>query len=186
MKYLAIARRYAKALLILGKEDGQAQTYREELKNFVQLLESEKYLEEVISNPLYTAENRKKVLKSIIEKLELSPVMASFLLLVFDKGRIRYIKEINKFYERMTDEIANIARATMISATTLPSDTVEKIKSSLERMTGKKIVLEIQEDSSLIGGVVTKVGDLVLDGSVRMQLEKLKDTLKRGDYINAN
>ena len=67
MKNLAIARRYAKALLLIGKEDGQIETYRKELENFSALIQKEETLEQAISNPLYKAEGRKKVLGSVIE-----------------------------------------------------------------------------------------------------------------------
>ncbi len=69
MKNLAIARRYAKALLLIGKEDGQTETYREELAGFSELIEKEKSLERAINNPLYNAAGRKKVLETIIEKV---------------------------------------------------------------------------------------------------------------------
>ena len=78
MKNLAIARRYAKALLLIGKEDGQIETYRKELEDFSTLVQKEGALEQAINNPLYNAEGRKKVLGSVIEKLALSAVMKSF------------------------------------------------------------------------------------------------------------
>ena len=111
-----IARRYAKALLSIGREDGQAETYKEELGGFAKLLEENKELEEAISNPLYDAEGRKKVLQALVERLGPSKVMASFLFLLFDKGRMQYVKDIYTFYEKLTDELANIVRADLVSA----------------------------------------------------------------------
>ena len=86
MKNLAIARRYAKALLLIGKEDGQTETYRKELAEFSELIEKEESLERAINNPLYEAAGRKKVLETIIEKVALSAIMKSFLILLFEKG----------------------------------------------------------------------------------------------------
>ena len=94
MKNLAIARRYAKALLLIGKEDGNTETYREELAGFSELVEREKNLELAINNPLYNAAGRKKVLESILEKLGFSGIMNSFLTLLFDKGRFIYLSSI--------------------------------------------------------------------------------------------
>ncbi len=82
MKNLAIARRYAKALLLIGKEDGQTETYRKELAEFSELIEKEKSLEQAINNPLYIAAGRKKVLATIIEKVAISAIMKSFLILL--------------------------------------------------------------------------------------------------------
>jgi F-type H+-transporting ATPase subunit delta len=178
-----IARRYAKALLAIGKEDGQAETYKKELAGFAKLLEENKELEMAISNPLYSAEGRKQVLQAVVERFGPSKVMASFLLLLFDKGRIRYVKDISTFYEKLTDELANIVRADLVSAIELPEESVEKIRAALSKKTGKDVVMDTRVDPALIGGVVTKIGDLVLDGSVRTQLISLKESLQRGEGI---
>ena len=124
---LRIARRYAKALMAIGKEDGQAETYKEELGGFVKLLEEQKEFEQAISNPLYDAEGRKKVLQAVVERSGLSRVMASFLFLLFDKGRIQYLGDIYDFYEKLTDELANIVRADLVSATDLAEETLDPL-----------------------------------------------------------
>jgi len=183
MKNLAIARRYAKALLLIGKEDDQVEAYREELDAFTGLMVQEKELNQAISNPLYESSGRRNVLQTLIEKLGLSKLMTSFLMLLFDKGRMGYIVDINNFYQKLADELKGIARASLVSATELASDTVEKIRASLSQKTGKDIILEVEQDSSLIGGIVTKIGDLVLDGSIKTQLSNMRESLRRGEGI---
>ena len=91
MKNQSIARRYAKALLMIGKTDGMADNYKDELNGFASLIAKEMALEQVINNPLYNANERKKVLSALIVKLNLSKVMASFLKLLFDKGRFGFL-----------------------------------------------------------------------------------------------
>ncbi|QTA78584.1 ATP synthase, subunit delta (ATP synthase F1 sector subunit delta) [Desulfonema limicola] len=183
MKNLAVARRYAKALLLIGKEDGQAEMYREELGSFSILISSSKELEQAISNPLYNAAGRKKVLQAIIEQLELSGVVRAFLLLLFDKGRIGFVESIYSFYEKLADELKGVACASLVSATELSSETVEKIRGALSKMTGKDVKLEVEQDPTLIGGIVTKIGDLVLDGSIKTQLLNMRESLKRGESV---
>jgi len=183
MKNLAIARRYAKALLLIGKEDGQAESYRDELAVVAGLVEQEKALDHALTNPLYDVEARKKVLLTVIEKLGLSKVMSSFMVLLFDKRRIGFIGPINDFYQRMADELRNVARASLVSATELTSETVDKIRGALSARTGKDIVLEVKQDPALIGGIVTRIGDLVLDGSIKTQLLNMRETLKRGERV---
>ena len=183
MKNLAIARRYAKALLLIGKEDGQAEAYREELDGVSRLIAREKALNQAITNPLYDAAGRRKVLQTVIEKLGLSKVMTAFLMLLFDKGRIGFISNINDFYQKLVDELQGVARASLVSATELSSETTEKIRTSLSMKTGKDIILEVEQDPSLIGGIVTQIGDLVLDGSVKTQLINMRETLKRGERV---
>lgn len=183
MKNLAIARRYAKALLLIGKEDGQTETYRKELAEFTRLLEHEALLAQTISNPLYNAASREKVLGQVVARMQLSRVMSSFLLLLFAKGRIGFVASINDFYQKLADELKGVARARLVSAMGLSADTVEKIRTALSQLTGKKVVLDMAEDPSLIGGVVTQIGDLVLDGSIKTQLLNMRESLKRGESV---
>ena len=181
MKNLAIARRYAKALLLIGKEDGQTDQYREELEGMANLMVQHRELADTIANPLYNAEDRQKIFQGIIAKLNLSKAMSSFLMLLFDKGRVSFIVSINDFFQKLADELKGVARASLVSANKLPADTIDKIRAALSKRTGKEIVLEVEEDPGLIGGIVTRIGDLVLDGSIKTQLLNMRESLKRGE-----
>jgi F-type H+-transporting ATPase subunit delta len=183
VKNLAISRRYARALLLIGKDDGKAEIYKQELDTIAKLVENEKGLELVLTNPLYNAVARKKVLQLVVEKLNLSKAMKSFLFLLFDKGRIGFLGTINEFYQKLADELKNVARASLVSATEISVETVEKIRATLSKMTGKDIVLDVKVDQSLIGGVVSRIGDLVLDGSIKTQLLNMRESLKRGESV---
>ncbi len=183
MKNLAVARRYAKALLLIGKADGEAETYRDELDGVAAIIAENKGLEQAITNPLYDTASRKRVLAKVVDALEISSVVKAFLLLLFDKGRIVYLKDINDFYQKLADELKGVARASLISATELTSETVDRVRAALSRRTGKEVILDVQQDPSLIGGIMTKIGDLVLDGSVKTQLLNMRETLKRGESV---
>ena len=183
MKNLAIARRYAKALMLIGKEDGNAEQYREELDGLSGLFNQGQELGQIICNPLYDAEGRKKVLEAVLGKLDLSKVMNSFMLLLFEKGRIGFLSDINEFYQKLADELKGVARASVVSASELSSEAIEKIRESLAKMTGKEVKLDVEQDAGLIGGVVTKIGDLVLDGSIKTQLLNMRESLKRGESV---
>jgi F-type H+-transporting ATPase subunit delta len=183
MKNLKIARRYAKALLIIGKEDDKAESYKEELDRFSDLITREKELEQAITNRLYEVGGRKKVLQAVIDKVNTSKVMSSFLLLLFDKGRFGFLSDINEFYKKLADELKGVVRASLVSATELSSETVDKIRTTLSKKTGKDIILEVEQDPSLIGGIVSRIGDLVLDGSIKTQLLNMRESLKRGESV---
>ena len=103
--------------------------------------------------------------------------------LLFDKGRIQYLGDIYDFYEKLTDELANIVRADLVSATDLSDETIDKIRAALAQKTGKEVKMDVRVDPGLLGGAVTKIGDLVLDGSVRTQLKTLKESLQRSEII---
>lgn len=183
MKNMVIARRYAKALLLISKDDGQTETYRNELEGIAGLIANDAQLEQAISNPLYDAAGRRNVLKAVVEKLDLSGVMKSFIMLLFDKGRIGFLSAISDNFQKMADELKGVARASLVSATELPSETVEKIRSTLSQKTGKDIILDVEQDPTLIGGIVTRIGDLVLDGSIKTQLLNMRESLKRGESV---
>ena len=183
MKNLAIARRYANALLLIGKEDGQAEAYRQELVSLSELLEKEMELERVISNPLYDISSRRKVLEIVIGKLDLSRVTISFIMFLFDKGRIGFIRNISDYYEKLADELKGVARAELISATDLSTEAVDKIRRSISDMIGKEVILDAKQDPGIIGGVVTRIGDLVLDGNIKTQLLNMKESLKRSERV---
>ena len=183
MKNLAVSRRYAKALILIGQEDGQAEHYNAELEAVVGLFDTQEDFEKALTNPLYNKNNRKKVLEAVLAATDLSAIMKSFLTLLFDKGRIGFLREIASYYKDLADELKGVVKASIVSATELSSEAVEKIKEALSKRTGKNIVLKVEQDPSLIGGVVTKIGDLVLDGSVKTQLINMRETLKKGENV---
>jgi F-type H+-transporting ATPase subunit delta len=115
--------------------------------------------------------------------MALSATMKSFLTLLFDKGRFAYLSSISDFYQKLADELKGIARASLVSAAPLSSEAVEKIRKTLSERTGKDIVLDVAEDPGLIGGVVTRIGDLVLDGSIKTQLLNMRESLKKGEGV---
>jgi len=183
MKNLAVSRRYAKALILIGQEDGQAEQYNEELSSVVGLFDTQDGFELALTNPLYNKNDRKKVLEAVLAATDLSAIMKSFLVLLFDKGRIGFLREIASYYKDLADELKGVVKASVISATELSSEAIEKIKEALSKKAGKTIVLNVEQDPSLIGGVVTKIGDLVLDGSVKTQLINMRETLKKGESV---
>ena len=183
MKNLAVARRYAKALLLISKEDGQTEAYQKELDGFARIMETDQALNQAVTNPLYEASVRRNVLRAVIDKLDISSTMRSFLLLLFDKGRIGFISAIDDFYKKLADELSGIGRAKVISATDLSEETVERIRAALSQKTNLDIVLQVEKDPELIGGIVTKIGDLVWDGSIKTQLSNMRETLKRGEGV---
>ncbi len=183
MKNLAVSRRYAKALILIGQEDGQAGQYNEELASMVGLFDTQKGFEQALVNPLIKKNDRKKLLEAVIASADFSAIMKSFLVLLFNKGRIGFLREIASYYRDMADELNGIVKASVISATSLSKKALDKIMKSLSEKTGKQIVLNVEQDPSLIGGVVTKIGDLVLDGSVKTQLINMRETLKKGESV---
>ena len=171
-----IAQRYAQALMFLGRDDGRFADYGRELAD-VAALTAETGLVAALTSPLFPGEIRRRVLDEVLSRLNLSGIMANFILLLQEKGRLAHLPAINDCYRRLVDEANKIKRAAVVTAVPIDPSLREKIKAVLEKLTGYDIVLETREDPEIIGGLVAQVGDLTLDGSVRTQLRNLKESL---------
>jgi len=110
-------------------------------------------------------------------------MVSNFLKLLFDKLRLAALPGISQVYQHLADEIENLKRARIKSAVPLDGDMQERLQKALEKMTKSKVVMEFEEDPHIIGGVVAMVGDLVLDGSVRTQLDALRESLIKGEVV---
>lgn len=181
MKSQVVAKRYAKALFELAQSEGRLEECMEELKGLERLLDEVPEFERVFKSPIYPEEVKRQILNAIKERSEMSPLLSRFLELLIEKRRTDYLRDIVRVYEKLYDEYNNIVRAEVTAATDLDERVIEKIASSLKEMVGKTVIVEFRKDPDLIGGVIAKVGDLVLDGSVRTQLRNIKETLKRGE-----
>ena len=182
MTSLIVAKRYAKALLEIGREDGNSEQYGRELVEVAELFSRSPELEAVLSNPAFELENRTQILTSLLAKVGVSPLALNFFRLLLDRGRIAHVAGIQKVYAELLDQEKGITRVDISAAIALKDEEVSKLAEVLREVAGKEVEIQVKEDPSLIGGVVARIGDLVLDGSVKTQLASLKETLKRGEY----
>jgi F-type H+-transporting ATPase subunit delta len=183
VRNFTVSRRYARALLSLGKEDGNYLQYGAELNAFNELLKREKQAGYVLQSPMYDFTSRNTLLKAILEKTGFSQTINNFIQLLLTKGRIRYLEDITVFYAQLTDELSNIKRAMVTTAVQLSEDIIQRIQAALKEVVKKEVVVTVNQDPSIIGGIVAQVGDLTLDGSLRTQLKSLKESLRRGEGI---
>lgn len=171
-----VSKRYAKALFSLGQEEGKVLEYGQDLNTFLKFWRSHPEFARVVSSRLFAVEDRKQILKAVLDKSELSGTVRNFLNLLLDKDRIGSMEGIAGYYERLTDEVSNVARAEVRVPRTLRPQSLSRLESALSQLTAKKVRMDVKEDKSLIGGVVVKIGDLVLDGSVKAQLRGLRES----------
>jgi len=176
-----VSKRYAKALLGLGREEGRYQEYGKELRDFAAFYESHLELSQAICNPAFTLEDRKGILKALLARSAISEMIRNFLNLLLDKNRISAVGEISAFYEQLTDDVSNIVRAEVVVPRPLGGEAESKLGRALEQMTSKKVKMNVRQDKSLMGGIIVKIGDLVVDGSVKAQVQGIQESLKRGE-----
>lgn len=180
MKGGAIGRRYAKALSLIGKKTGTHGRIEQDLNTLDLLFKEHKLLRDVVTNPIHSKESRKKVLGEIGVKVGLDEVIMHFLYLLIDKDRIHYLSNIVEAFREFADKEANRVRAELVSAVPLPQERVDDVHRHLQRICAKEILLSKSVNEGILGGVVCKVGDVIYDGSVAFQLEKMKEIFRRG------
>ncbi len=180
MSISAISRRYAKALVNLGVEQQMVEQYGEELGKVRSAFAVEDVLRLVLESPTFLFEKKAAILKDLAQALTLSEGMKKFLGLLLEKDRLRYLPQIEGNYRQFADELSGLLRARVTTAADLGGKQQDAIRTGLEKQTGKKVDLSTKLDPSLIAGVQVAIGGKVFDGSIKTQLKRIEDTLKKG------
>jgi F-type H+-transporting ATPase subunit delta len=174
---VTIAKKYAKAFLEIGLQDGNYEALGQDLNKMADLLRENKELRVVLWSAAFRKPTRQAIVRKIGERLGLATTTIEFIDLLIQKKRIDLFFETTKAYRDRCDEVAGRARATLVTPMELPSGLVQEIKSQLESLAGKEVILSLERDPSLIGGFLTRIGNVVYDGSLKAQIAKLRDDL---------
>jgi F-type H+-transporting ATPase subunit delta len=171
------ATRYARALFdVAVKESDPAQIERD-LAVVVSAMNEHPDLRRVILSPQTRHAARVNVIKALAARAQAQPPLAKLLALLADRGRLELLPDLLDVYRERLLAHHNIARATVTSATPLSSETLAALAAKLSGLTGKQVQLDTAVDPAIIGGIITRVGNTVYDGSVRTQLAKMKRRL---------
>jgi F-type H+-transporting ATPase subunit delta len=180
----SLARRYARALIGLAKSPAQRDKFAKDLESFAEFIEhkdeNDKPMSAILGADRFASADRLKLIDSVCRRLGADPTVTKFLHVVLQRDRIHGAADIARAYRRMADEVGRRVNAEITSAAPLPPDALAKIKSALEKATGKEVVATTAVDPDLIGGVVAKVGSYVVDGSVRTALAQMRTALSEG------
>lgn len=172
-----LARRYAKALLEAAKKSGGEKKITEQFGEFVEIARSNKDLESILLSPIVSPLSRKKIIEKICEKSDYHKIITGFLVLLNDKGRIKHYSGIYLAYMELLDESRGVLTARLTYAGGMSDKESEKIKKTLEKLSGKSVKLDITEDSGLIGGIRVEMAGTIYDGSLKNRIKMLKDQL---------
>jgi len=176
----AAAGRYARALFdVVSKEaSGDLDAVESQVQGFADLFAAAPALAGVMSNPAVPVTKKIAVTKALLERAgSVAAPVAKLLLLLAERDRLMLLSDIARVYRDRLMDHRQVIRGDVTTATPLAPEKVSALAQSLERATGRKVVLETRVDPSIIGGVVTRLGSTVYDGSVTTQLEKMKQTL---------
>ncbi len=175
-----LARRYARALLDIGREEGQLRRTLAEVERFVALLSEISLLRDVMVASHVNRREKQSALGSAIASEGFLPSTRNFLCLLIDKDRMDVLPQILAALRRMVEEEEGIERVEVVVPSSLSASQKDLLKVVLERQTGKKIELEEKVDPAVLGGMVVKVGSTVYDGSVSTQLYQIRENLQKG------
>jgi F-type H+-transporting ATPase subunit delta len=174
----SVARRYARALLALGVDESREEKFGDELLEVLEALEKSRDAGSFLRNPGYTPAQRHSAVDALAKALKLSPTVVKFLGLLVDRQRISDLAQIARVYSGLVDAQVGRVRATVTSAAPLSDRELKKLRDSIADMTGSTIVLDAKTDPAIIGGAITQVGATRFDGSLRTQLERMREALK--------
>jgi len=184
MSTLAVARRYATALVELTDAEGSLQEVEKDLARVAALVDGAPALADVLQTPGFKAEERHAVLEQILGKLGVHKHTRNFLFVLNDRNRLAALAGIVEAFGELYDERTGRVRAQVTSAKGLDAASITTLRNHLQSITGaKEVIVREDVDPALLGGIVTRVGDLVLDGSVRTQLRLLRDQLVAGQSV---
>jgi len=175
----AISIRYAKALLNIAAEEKQVEQYAEELAGVAAVLKREDMLRLLLDSPTFPLAKKTAIMQDVVAKMELSEGMGKFIYLLLKKGRIVFLPQIDANYRKFADDLSGVVRVKIKAANKLTKKRTGEIQASLEKQTGKQIVLSVNIDKALIGGLQAEMGGKLFDGSVKTQLKRIADTLAK-------
>lgn len=178
MSVTSVAERYARAIFELGVETGQLSTMVGQFNDFAATYRQNPELANILENPLVEQPKRDAILREVAASLGVQGLALNSIRLLASRHKLRAVPEIAKKLVDEADRHAGVLRATVTTAVPLSEAFYERIKAELEAATARRIVIERREDPSLIAGVVTRVGDHTIDGSIRGRLAELERRLQ--------
>jgi len=172
------AARYARALFDVARKEADPEQAGRDLSEFAAIVSGTPSLLRALSNPVVPAARKRAVVDQMLAHAgTVSPPVGKLLRLLAERDRLLLLPELAEAYQNRLMEHARVVRAEVTTAAPLAAERVTAIRTALARTTGREVQLETRVDPAIIGGVVTRIGSTVYDGSVVRRLEKLRETL---------
>ncbi|NCD24389.1 MAG: F0F1 ATP synthase subunit delta [Deltaproteobacteria bacterium] len=179
-----VARRYAKALFTVARAQSEKTAiaqYGDDLAKLAGVLENAPELTRIFRNPIFGVEEKRGVIIKVLDKIAPCAMVRNFCLLLADKNRLAFLPEINASYSMLLDSAQGVLRGKLVTAVKLADNVQKNVVDKLQKESGRKVILDYDVDQDIIGGLMLKIGDRVLDASIRAQLQILKENIKRGE-----
>jgi F-type H+-transporting ATPase subunit delta len=177
MSTRASAARYARALLDVAIKESNPEQAEQELAAFVDLLQQHPELQRALTHPAVAAAGKRAVVQQLVDRLKPATPTGKLLLMLADRDRLVLLPELLEIYRDRLMEHLKIVRAEITTAEPLPAQRASALQQRLAAATGRSVTLTTKVDPSIIGGMVTRIGSTVYDGSVATQLQAIRQRL---------
>ncbi len=173
-----VSRTYSEALFEVALEEGKMDLFLDELSFVTETFKVHPEFFELFKTPLVRVDEKKKVIEEVFSG-RLSKELNNFLKIIIDKRRGSFIQQIKEEYESIVNKHKGIVKAVAITAVPLSDEEKTKLKDKLSTLTGKVVKLANKTDKDVIGGVLVKIGDKVIDGTIKGKLEEMTESLSQ-------
>jgi F-type H+-transporting ATPase subunit delta len=172
-----LPKRYASAMLALATQAQRLDKVARDLHDFLASWNDSSELRSAFQNPVVSQAARRTILREIAAKSGMDEIARNGLLTIADRGRMAELPGIVEAFDALAEARSGRVRAEVVTASQLPEAYFSELQKILEQVTGKQVVVTVRVDASLLGGVVTRIGDQVFDGSLSHRLSELKHQL---------
>jgi F-type H+-transporting ATPase subunit delta len=173
----SIAKRYAKGLFAVGEKDGKYNAYMEELTTILKYMQDEPRLGKALLLPILEMSKRKELMGDVLKAFGVSLPLANVFTMLLENNRMNYLTLIKDVYSELVDEKEGRVRGAVYSAYPLSNEVRSQIEKALKDKMNKEVILNPIEDKTLIGGVKVAIKGTIIDGSIKRQLELLKENI---------
>jgi F-type H+-transporting ATPase subunit delta len=177
MSNRASAARYARALLDVTIKESDPIAAERDLAAFVDLVQWSLDLQRTFANPVVSASAKRAVVQQLLERNQPVAPVGKLLLLLASRGRLELVADVLDVYRERLMDHRQIIQAEVTTATPLSAERLAELQQRLAKVTGRTVTMTTKIDQSIIGGVVTRIGSTVYDGSVATQLAKVRERL---------
>jgi F-type H+-transporting ATPase subunit delta len=180
MSATTVARRYAEAMADVAIAHNIVDQVDAELRVFAGMMRESRELADVFASPVLPQADKGRVLEALIARARPGTFTANLLRAMLNNGRLPLIPDVYEQYRRLINERRGVVVAEVTTAQPLNAQEQAQLSQRLQAMTGKQVEFQFKTDAALIGGVITRIGSVVYDGSVRTQLQEIEQRLKAG------
>src|SRR3989304_7886068 len=176
----SVAKRFAKAIIEIGMEEKAYEAYGKELRSVLAVFKGNPGLVKILLNPMYKLEERKGLINKVSASVGLSPYVTRLMAILVETRNISFLEEVVEAYSRLEDGLAGRLRASVEAPIELEGALVDEIRAKLGSLTGKEGILTYRHNPSLLGGLVLRIDNTILDGSLKTQLELMRGKIIEG------